>query len=112
MTNVVKSSVTGRIIRSDKTTKTVNSKIISYGGDLDTSRFRWHLTPTPATDGAQTIFTIPGGEQYTSGLLEVFLDGLIQTKNVDYTETTSKTFTMTTAPSAVETLRVNYIKAA
>ncbi len=98
MTNIVKSS---------KSTKVVNSKI---NMTMDTSRFRWHKTPTPATDGAQLIFTLPDGEEYSSGLLEVFLDGLMQTKNVDYTETTSSTFTMTSAPDATETLRVNYIK--
>lgn len=95
------------VVRSTKTTKVVNAKINS-SGMIDTSRFKYHKTPTPATDGVQTIFTTP--DDYVSGLLEVFLDGLIQTKTTDYTETTSNTFTMTVAPDANETLRVNYIK--
>lgn len=94
--------------KSNATHKIVNSKI--RGFDVDTSRFRWHLTPTPATDGAQLVFTLPNSEAYVSGLLEVYLDGLMQTKNTDYTETSSTSFTMVTAPEADEVLRINYIK--
>jgi hypothetical protein len=77
---------------------------------MQSSSFRYHKTPTPATDGAQLVFTLPDGEAYVSGLLEVILDGLIQTKDTDYTETTSKTFTFTTVPTGDEVLRINYIK--
>lgn len=107
MTNVVKSNVASRIIRSEKSTKVINAKI---GSNMDYSRFRVQQTPTPATDGAQLIFTLPNSEEYISGLLEVFLDGLMQTKTTDYTETTSSTFTMVSAPDADEVLRINYIK--
>jgi hypothetical protein len=77
---------------------------------MDVSRFRFHQTPTPATNGAQKTFTIPDDESYVAGLLEVFLDGVLQTKNIDYTETDSVSFTMTNAPDDDEVLRVNYIK--
>jgi len=87
--------------------RVVNSAI---GSNMDMTRFRYHKTPTPATNGVQTVFTLPDSESYVSGLLEVFLDGIMQTKDVDYTETTSQTFTMTNAPDADETLRINYIK--
>ena len=73
-----------------------------------TANFIKHETPTPATDGAQLIFTTTN--DYTSGTLEVFLDGLLQIKDTDYTETTSTTFTFTVAPDANEVLRVGYIK--
>lgn len=96
-----------KTIKANNITKVVNSKINTF---MDTSRFRWHKTPTPATNGVQVLFTIPNSEQYVSGLLEVMLDGIMQTKDVDYTETTSSTFTMVTAPDADEVLRVNYIK--
>lgn len=95
------------IAKTELYAKTVNSKI---GSNMDMTRFRFHQTPTPAPDGAQIIFTLPDSESYVSGLLEVFLDGLLQTKDVDYTETTSQTFTMTIAPDANETLRINYVK--
>jgi hypothetical protein len=107
---IVKSTTSSKVVKSNITPKVSNTKIITYGGDLDTTRFRWHVTPTPATDGAQVIFTIPDGEQYVSGLLEVFLDGLKQTKNVDYTETSGSTFTMTVAPDSNEVLSINYIR--
>jgi len=95
-----------RIVKSNMTRKAVNSKIRSR--DVDTSRFVYHETPTPATDGAQKVFTVEN--EYTSGLLEVFLDGLLQIKDTDYTETTSETFTFATAPASNENVRVNYIK--
>ena len=95
------------IVKSNKTTKVVNAKI---GSNMDTTRFKVQQTPTPATDGAQLVFTLPNSEEYVSGLLEVFLDGLMQTKTTDYAETTTSTFTFVNAPDADETLRVNYIK--
>lgn len=94
--------------KSNKQPKIVNSKIRSSA--MDTSRFRWHKTPTPAADGMETVFTLPDGEAYVSGLLEVFVDGVMQTKDVHYSETTSSTFTMVTAPDADEDFWVNYIK--
>lgn len=107
MTNVVKSNVSNKVVQSAKQTKVVNSKI---NLSMDTSRFRFNKTPTPATDGAQLIFTLPDSEVYVTGLLEVFLDGLKQTLTTDYTETSSTTFTMVAAPDANEVLRINYIK--
>jgi len=111
MTITTKSHFSGKVFKANVSTKVVNSKL-NLGADMDTTRFRYHKTPTPATDGAQTIFTLPDGESFTSGLLEVFLDGLLQIKDTDYTETTSSTFTMVSAPDANEVLRINYIKTA
>ena len=64
---------------------------------------------TPATDGAQVVFTTSQG--YVSGTLQPFLDGLGQIITADFTETTPTTFTMAIPPEADETLWVNYIKA-
>ena len=60
--------------------------------------------PTPATDGATTVFTIPFG--YIPGTLEVYLNGLIQRPGTDYTESDNVAgeFTMTTAPIAADNL--------
>ncbi len=77
---------------------------------MDTSRFIMHEIPTPATDGSQKVFTVANA--YVSGLLEVYLDGLLQIKDTDYSETTSTTFTFTNAPASDENVRVNYIKQA
>ena len=95
-----------KVVKSNFSRRVVNTKI--RGVDVDTTRFIMHETPTPATDGAQTVFTVANA--YVSGLLEVYLDGLLQIKDTDYTETTSTTFTMTSAPDADESLRVNYKK--
>ncbi len=107
MAKVVKINTSARALKSNVSPKVVNSKI---NMSMDTTRFRFNKTPTPATNGVQTIFTIPSSEAYVTGLLEVFLDGLKQTLTTDYTETSSTTFTMVAAPDADEVLRINYIK--
>ena len=43
--------------------------------------------------------------------LRVYLDGLLQIKDTDYSETTSTTFTMAAAPDSDEVLWVGYVKA-
>lgn len=68
-----------------------------------------HETPTPAPDGIITVFTVANA--YIAGTLQVFLDGIRQIKDTDYTETTSTTFTMIVVPEAGENLRIAYIKA-
>ncbi len=94
------------VVKAVDTIKIVNTKI--RGKELDTSKFIMHETPTPATNGSQKVFTVANA--YVSGLLEVYLDGLMQIKGTDYTETSSTTFTMVEAPDSDEVLRVNYIK--
>jgi len=76
---------------------------------LDASRFVKHETATPATDGATTVFTVANA--YEAGTLEVFRDQSVMLKGVDFTETTSTTFTMIIAPDADEVLWANYVKA-
>ena len=66
-------------------------------------------TPTPATDGLQTVFTVANA--YIAGSLVVLLDGLQQIDTADYSETSSTTFTMSVAPATDEVLWVHYIKA-
>ena len=70
-----------------------------------------NVTPTPVTNGVQTLFTLP--EAYVANSLEVYMDGLRQIKTTDYVETNpgAGTFTMTSAPLALENLRCDYIKA-
>lgn len=104
---IIGSRATTRIVKAEQIVKVANSVI---GSNVDMSRFRYHKTPTPATDGAQKVFTLPDGEQYVSGLLEVYRDQLYLFKDIDFTETTSATFTLTDAPAADEDLRISYIK--
>lgn len=70
-----------------------------------------HETPTPATDGSQTVFQV--ANVYVPGTLEVWLDGLPQIKTTDYTEEAVAAptgFTMGTAPDSDEALRVKYLR--
>ena len=104
---IVKSEKTQSIVKSNRNPRYVNSKI-ARTVDVDTARFVKHETPTPATDGAQKVFTV--ADPYEDGLLDVYLDGLLQVKGVDYSETTPTTFTMTIAPESDEVLKSSYIK--
>lgn len=61
-------------------------------------------TPTPATDGSTTVFTLAFG--FVTGSLQVWLNGLLQRSGVDYTETdnVAGTFTMSSAPLSTDNL--------
>lgn len=104
---IVRTNIQPKVVKSNASLKAVNAKL---GVGLDTSRLIYHETPTPATDGVTTLFTLANA--YVSGSLQVFLDGLQQIKTTDYTETSanSGTFTMGSAPDSNEVLRVSYIK--
>lgn len=84
----------------------------SDGGDVSDliALLVYNETPTPGTNGVQTVFTV--ANTYVSNTLQVFRNGQLMYKNVDYTESSGTTFTMTVAPEANEYLRVNYIKQA
>lgn len=66
-------------------------------------------TPTGSVNGSNTSFTTLL-VKYVSSTLEVFINGVQQTRGTDYTETTptSGVFTMTVAPATGQTLRVGY----
>ena len=101
-----------KINRHPKTAKfTNNSKTTNarQSMGLQSSRFRYNQLPVETPDGVITVFTLPNTDKYTSGLLEVFLDGLKQTKDTDYSETTSTTFTMLFNVESDEALTMNYI---
>ena len=88
-----------RIVLQTQAVVTNSSTTTTFGASYSGS-------PTPATDGATTLFTIPFG--YISGTLQVYLNGLLQRPTTDYTETsnTAGTFTMTSAPLATDNLTV------
>lgn len=65
-------------------------------------------TPTPATDGAQLVFTV--ANPYVSGTLVVTRGSLRMHPTTDVSETTSTTFTLVSAPASNEPLIVDYIK--
>jgi len=66
--------------------------------------------PTGAVDGVNDTFTVAAGE-YIPNTLEVFLNGLKETRGVHLTETTpgSGVFTLDEAPLPGTIIRVNYM---
>lgn len=64
--------------------------------------------PSGAVNGSNTVYTTAAA--YTA--LAVYLNGVRQTKTVDYTETTGTTFTFTVAPLTGDLLLVDYGNAA
>lgn len=62
------------------------------------------FTPTPATDGAQTVFTIPFG--YIPGTISVYLNGLLQIPGTDFTESDNEAgeITMLFVPLSTDNL--------
>lgn len=75
------------------------------------SMFVVHEVPTPAPNGARTVFTTANA--YVSGSLNVYRDQsvLLKGASYDYEETTATTFTVASAPDANEVLWCSYIKA-
>lgn len=57
-------------------------------------------------NGLKTVFTVP--ENYESGTLYVFFNGVLQTRGDGYTETTSNTFTFAFTPVSGENVIVLY----
>ena len=105
---ITKSAGTFKTTKANTTPKTVNAKI--RGLDLDTSRIKYNQLPVETPDGANKVFTLPNSHEYVTGLLEIYRDGIQQTKDVDWTETTPSTFTFTTAPDSDEAVRISYVK--
>jgi hypothetical protein len=66
-------------------------------------------TPTGTVNGSTTLFTVLQSK-YVANSLEVFINGIQQTKTTDYTETSpgSGTFTFTTAPATGQVVKVSY----
>ena len=57
-------------------------------------------------DGSNLTFTVP--ENYESGTLYVFFNGILQTRGDGFTETTSNTFTFSFTPETGENVIILY----
>jgi hypothetical protein len=66
-------------------------------------------TPTGLVNSSNTLYTT-SQVKYVANTLEVYINGLLQSKTTDYTETSpgSGTFTMVVAPTTGDDLRVAY----
>lgn len=86
---------------------------IMRGMEIDeswaTNSFVSDTTPSGLVNSSNTVYTIP--TSYSGGTLEVFVNGLKQIRNTDYTETNPVTgsFTMAVAPTTGDIIRVNYM---
>jgi hypothetical protein len=82
------------------------ANIVSVNNDSPASKVGsfYQGAPSPATDGVTTVFTIPF--PYIPSLIEVYLNGLLQRRDTDYTESDFETgeFTMVAAPFADDNL--------
>lgn len=94
------------LTNQDRAATTVTNSPAAVNDDSTTTVYgaMGQFTPTPATDGVETVFFIPFG--YVSGTLAVYLNGLVQRPGVDFTETDNVAgeFTMTSAPIAADNL--------
>lgn len=68
-----------------------------------TANVRANVSPTESPNGSRTVFTVP--EEYISGTLTVFLNGLHETY---VSETTTTTFTFEDAPHTGDLITLNY----
>lgn len=82
------------------------SAIVSVNNDSGSSSLGsfYQGQPQPLPDGVETVFAIPFG--YIPSLLEVYLNGLIQRRGTDYTESDNENgeFTMTSPPFSDDNL--------
>ncbi len=113
MSKAVKSNVSRRIAKVEKTYKVINSKI--KGVDVDTSRFRYNQSPTETPNGVLVVFTLPNNENFVTGLIEVFINGNQKIKGTEWQETGTTQITLlgslaTTPPTSGESIKFNYIK--
>jgi len=65
-------------------------------------------TPTPAPDGITTVFNVASA--YRAGSLQVYRDQAVLLRDIDFTETSPTSFTLTQAPDSDEAVRTDYIK--
>lgn len=98
---------------TDGSTYTNGFVNIMRGMEIDeswgTNSFVSDATPSGLVNSSNTVYTVPSA--YASGTMEVFINGLKQIRDTDYTETnpTAGSLTMTTAPTTGDIVRVNYM---
>lgn len=116
MSKIVRRTQNLNIVKVSKTSKVVNTKLL--GVNVDTTRFKYNQSPVESPDGSTVAFTLPNSDYYTTGMIEVFVNGNQKIKDVEWEETgtapkTQITFIgslATTPPAADEVITFNYIK--
>lgn len=82
----------------------------AFSNYLELVNFKYGQIPIESPNGTLKVFTLPNGDTYRSGTLGIIIDKLTQQKTIDFTETTSSTFTLVVAPDADEDVWLSYIK--
>lgn len=79
-------------------------------GILASNSYVFNTVPTGTQNGSNTTFTAP--DAYTGGTLEVYVNGILQSRTDDYTETdpTTGEFDILDAPLSTDVIRVSYQK--
>lgn len=87
----------------------VNYTVSAAGYSVGTNSDIRGEVPTGSVNGTNTSFTVLHNA-YIASSLAVYLDGILQRRGTDYTETTpaSGIFTMVTAPLTGQSIQVNY----
>jgi hypothetical protein len=57
--------------------------------------------PTPVTDGVETVFNLPDDRGYIAGTMDLYIDGLLLRRGIDYTESDPENgeITLVSAPA-------------
>lgn len=92
--------------QSKVATTVITPTVVGDASSVTTYGAQFAGEPTPAPDGAETVFSIPFG--YIVGTTQVYLNGLVQRRSMDYFESdpTAGEITLTSAPVATDTLFV------
>jgi len=98
-----------RKLQGDANVVTTEPVTVSDGSAPSPAGSTVTMEPTPATDGATTVFSVT--DSYVAGSLRVWMNGLLQRPTIEYTESdpSAGEFTFTDAPLTGDSLFVEYI---
>lgn len=116
MSKIVKRTQNPNIVKVSRSSKAVNTKLL--GVNVDTTRFKKNQSPVESPDGSTVAFTLPNSDYYTTGQIEVYVNGNLKIKDTEWEETGTAPKTQitfigsldTTPPAADEVITLNYIK--
>lgn len=94
---------------ADKLTpgRDINGTFFDGSTDIDIDAGPGQFVPAGSVNSINTVFTTASA--YQTGRLYVYLNGIRQKLNTDFTETTTTTFTMAVAPTTGDVITVDYV---
>lgn len=87
-------------------------EVFNLDSTLLATFFKAGVDISPQCDGVATVFSLPGGDQYVSGTLLVFLNGICQNATgwITLFSPGAGTFTVSAPPLLGDTLLICYLK--